>query len=455
MTTKLVDFVLNNEERLMDRVLFYAQRQGYTKYTSSLKEAWRISVSGLTKALIEVIQSTDGDLELTPDEDHSTDAATQFGNLQAQRHKERGVPLDMFLGLMKYYRQAYQDLIEESAFDKTEIKSYKNIINRYFDRIEIGFCKTWAPAERDQVVKELQSRNRQMTNEKNKYLTIFESLSMPIFWVDKDGKIENMNHCAANIFYAEKSPGKKYYEEHEERLLFEEEFPWMADVYREFLEGKGQKSKYEKIVSIQGKYFHISFSRSLDISGKFTGTIVVAEDITTRKNLENELEKFASTDPLTGAKNRRSFLGLFEIELARSQRYGHPLALLMLDIDHFKQINDSYGHDFGDRVLKLLVTESLDTLRASDLFCRWGGEEFVALLPETDPTEAATVTERLRTRIEQAELIHDDGGPVRFTVSIGYVIAHGGDCEVNSLLKTVDNALYEAKKQGRNRVCRL
>ncbi len=245
------------------------------------------------------------------------------------------------------------------------------------------------------MVKELQNQNRQMTNEKNKYLTVFESLSMPVFLVDNDGIIENMNHFAAGFFYGEKSPGKKYYEEREERLFFEIEFPWMADVYREFLKGGELKPSHETVVNVEGKHFNVSFSRFLDVSGKFTGTIVVAEDITSRKKLENELEKLATTDPLTGAKNRRSFLSLLELELARSQRYGHPLALLMIDIDHFKKINDNHGHDVGDKVLKLLVKESLNVLRSSDVFCRWGGEEFVALLAETELSKAASVAERV------------------------------------------------------------
>ncbi|MEZ4483176.1 MAG: diguanylate cyclase [Syntrophotaleaceae bacterium] len=360
----------------------------------------------------------------------------------------------MFLGLMKYYRQAYIDLIEESNFDKVEIKNYSNLVNRYFDRVEIGFCKTWAPAERDQVVKGLQSRNRKMTNEKNKYLTAFESLSMPVFLVDKNGIIENMNHVASTVFYTSKLPGEKYYEEHKEQLFLVEEFPWMSDKYLDFINSNQPKFSYEKCVETQEKHFYISFSKFLDVSGKFTGTIVVAEDITKRKNLEKELEALATTDPLTGAKNRRSFLHLVEKELDRSQRYGHPLALLMMDIDHFKKINDTYGHDAGDRVLKLLVAESFGVLRKSDLFGRWGGEEFVALLPETDLPQATTVAERLRARIGEAELTCDDGALIQFTVSIGLTVVKDSTCSIDDLFKTVDEAMYLAKEQGRNRVVR-
>ncbi len=455
MFASLVRYISDNEELIMGKILSYAQRQDYTKYTSSLKEAWRLSIAGLSKAFIEAIETRGDDFELKPDDDYVDDPAAQYGILQAHRHKERGVTLEMFLGLMKYYRQSYQDLIEESNFDKLERKTYRNLINRYFDRVEIGFCKTWEPGDQDQVIKDMQNRNRQMTNEKNKYLTMFESLTIPVFLVDKDGIIENMNHIASTVFYSGKFPGDKYYGEKKEILYLEKEFPWLSDKYREFLQSNESESSYDKYVNLQEKYFHVSFSKFLDVSGKFTGTIAIAEDITNRKNLEKELEKLATTDPLTGAKNRRLFLQLLKKEVARSQRYDHPFALLMMDIDYFKKINDTYGHDAGDRVLKHLVAESFGVLRDSDLFGRWGGEEFVALLPETDLAQAEVVAERLRAHISRAELNGDDGALIRFTVSIGFTVVKDGSCSIADLFKTVDEAMYLAKEQGRNRVVRL
>ena len=455
MFSNLVEYVKDNEDNIMGKILFYAQMQDYTKYTSSLKEAWRLSVAGLSNALSEAIQTRGDNFELNPDDDYAEDPAAQYGILQAQRHKERGITLEMFLGLMKYYRQSYQDLIEESSFDGLEKSIYFNLINRYFDRVEIGFCKAWVLGEQDQVVKDLQNQARQMTNEKNKYLTAFESLSIPVFLVDKDGIIENMNHVASTVFYSGNVPGDNYYGEQKETLYLEKEFPWLSEKYQEFVQGNEPKASYDKYVNAEEKYFHVSFSKFLDVSGKFTGTIAIAEDITKRKNLEKELQNLATTDPLTGAKNRRSFLNLLEQEVSRSQRYGHSFALLMMDIDHFKKINDSYGHDAGDRVLKLLVAESFGVLRSSDLFGRWGGEEFVALLPEIDLPQATIVAERLRARISEAELRSDDGALIRFTVSIGFTVVKDGNCLIDDLLKTVDEAMYLAKEQGRNRAIRL
>ncbi|AGF77953.1 diguanylate cyclase (GGDEF) domain-containing protein [Desulfocapsa sulfexigens DSM 10523] len=452
MIDTFVQYINDHEDWLMGRILKYAQQRDYTKYTSTLKEAWRLSISGLSKSLVELIEVRGDDIELGPKEDYTRDPATQFGIIEARRHRERGISLEMFLGLMKYYHQSYQDLIKESQFTTSEKQYFVNLINRFFDRVEISFCTAWASSEQDQLVDELQDRNRQMTNEKNKYLTIFESLSEPVFIVSPDGNIENMNLAASRMFNINSVSGSGYYTDNEEKLVFAEEFPWLAESYAAFVWGKEQKQQGERTLNVNEQYFHISFSRSLDISGKFSEIIVIIADITKRKKLENDLEKLATTDPLTGAKNRRAFLQLFEQELDRSQRYDHKFSLLMLDIDHFKNINDTHGHDSGDKVLKLLVAEIYGILRATDMFGRWGGEEFIILLPESNIHQASTVAERLRGNLSKIEVSTDDGALIKFTVSIGMTVVENNDVLLDGIIKKADQALYLAKDQGRNRV---
>lgn len=206
-----------------------------------------------------------------------------------------------------------------------------------------------------------------MTNEKNKYLTIFESLTIPIFIVDCDSKIESMNHAASLIINESSVPGDRSYGNRNNKIDFIETFPCMRKIYDDFIESEKVKKCYEKYAEKDSKHFHISCARSLDISGKFTGVLFIIQDITERKNFEKQLEYLANTDPLTGAKNRRYFLDMFEQELFRYKRYQHPFALLLLDIDHFKQINDTYGHDIGDKILKILVSETQKYIRESDI----------------------------------------------------------------------------------------
>lgn len=159
----------------------------------------------------------------------------------------------------------------------------------------------------------------------------------------------------------------------------------------------------------------------------------------------------ATLDDLTGVYNRRTFLDRLGTEIARAQRYQRALSLIMLDADHFKRVNDQYGHAAGDQVLKALIGLCLQDIRQVDFIGRLGGEEFAIGLPETALSGAESAAERLRLAVETA-LVPMDGGTVRFTISLGVtqLLDTGEDSE--ALLKRVDQALYEAKSRGRNRV---
>ncbi|OHC91504.1 MAG: hypothetical protein A3J87_01760 [Sideroxydans sp. RIFOXYB12_FULL_59_6] len=186
---------------------------------------------------------------------------------------------------------------------------------------------------------------------------------------------------------------------------------------------------------------------------QIVGIVVAFHDISNRKRLERELVRRAQTDVLTGLNNRRHFYDLAEQELARAKRYGKPLAMLMLDVDHFKQVNDSYGHHAGDAVLRKLSEVCIAALREIDVIGRYGGEEFVVLLPETDAHRALEAAERLRHALAEAEVPLAGGDMLRFTVSIGVSNLVATDADLDSVLKRADKGLYEAKNSGRNRVC--
>ena len=180
----------------------------------------------------------------------------------------------------------------------------------------------------------------------------------------------------------------------------------------------------------------------------FTGTV---QDITERKNLEARLEQMATVDDLTGAQNRRSFATQSQIELRRALRFKHALSFLFMDIDHFKQVNDRYGHNFGDLVLATFSTICQSKLRPSDVFARYGGEEFILMLPETDITQAGVVAERLRVALRQTKF-GDDPVMHGIGVSIGISSLRGPPDTVAAILERVDRALYRAKTGGRDRV---
>lgn len=179
----------------------------------------------------------------------------------------------------------------------------------------------------------------------------------------------------------------------------------------------------------------------------------VGMDITDWLTRLKALQEEAWTDPLTQTANRRHFLDRAQQEFARCKRYGHPLSVWMLDIDHFKAVNDTYGHQAGDVVLQSLVSTSQQALRDWDILGRVGGEEFAVLLPETESEQSVQVAERLRHAVATTSGGADNGESAPITVSIGVATAHGEDIDLESLLQRADQALYEAKRTGRDKVC--
>lgn len=179
-------------------------------------------------------------------------------------------------------------------------------------------------------------------------------------------------------------------------------------------------------------------------------------DVTERRRLDEELRRAAETDPLTGVSDRRRFFSLAAEALAESTASGRPLSLLMVDVDHFKTINDRFGHAAGDEVLRTVARRMADAVRVEDAVARLGGEEFAVLLPRLDRPAAAAVAERLRA-ITADPPVAVEGGPVAVTVSIGGVTHGGGGgggapVNVDGLLEHADGALYAAKRAGRDRV---
>ncbi|HEY8428495.1 MAG TPA: diguanylate cyclase, partial [Sandaracinaceae bacterium] len=156
-------------------------------------------------------------------------------------------------------------------------------------------------------------------------------------------------------------------------------------------------------------------------------------------------------DGLTQIHNKRYLMEMLEREIPRARRHSRPLSVVMFDIDHFKGINDTYGHLAGDYVLKEVATLVKNRLRPDDIVGRYGGEEFCALLPETTLAGAASIAEDLRRRIQERRFVFE-GEAIPVTVSLG-CSELGGDMDVTTLVRIADEKLYDAKRSGRNRVC--
>lgn len=192
------------------------------------------------------------------------------------------------------------------------------------------------------------------------------------------------------------------------------------------------------------------FAAELTVAALDDGTHVAEiRDVSERKSLEQELRQTAARDALTGVLNRRAFIEQAQFELAQGRREGRPLCLAMLDIDHFKRINDSHGHLVGDQALKAFSAVCESQVRRTDLFARYGGEEFVLLLPQTNSEQALALLERLREFWSQQRL-PVPGGELASTVSIGMVQVDS-EATLEHWVSLADQALYQAKNEGRNR----
>ena len=279
----LSELILKNEQWLMKRTLSYAITLNYAKYTSTLEEAWRTSIAGLSQSLTEAFEQNEAIPEMNMDEDFLADPMAAFGILEARRHRSRGVTLIMFLGLMKYYRQSYIDLIMQADMAPLYREHSHLFIERFFDRVELGFVSEWTGTTKDARLVELQEKNRFMTNEKNKYLTIFESLSNPVILLNEDHKITNLESMPPpSCFSGRNHPGAVYYGEN----LIEETLPWLSKSLSAFIESGSGEARFETDIDTEKgwKYFEIKLMRMLDVSEKFKGFTVICNDISERRS---------------------------------------------------------------------------------------------------------------------------------------------------------------------------
>ncbi len=214
------------------------------------------------------------------------------------------------------------------------------------------------------------------------------------------------------------------------------------------------------VLCFDGSILYVEFHATVmeDEAGSQVGIIIVCHDIALRHDLEVRTQKLLQTiqqqamlDPLTNIYNRRYFFEAGDKEMEQARRYAHTLSAMMMDIDYFKSINDQYGHQVGDQVLIQFVERVQKTLRQSDLFARYGGDEFIILLPETDMIGAQQLAQRIGNELADAPIVTTPS-PFHITASIGIAVTSPSCQDLEGLVHLADEALYQAKKSGRNRI---
>ncbi len=272
---------------------------------------------------------------------------------------------------------------------------------------------------------------------------VFENMYDAALVLDKTGYVVDYNSSASRLFLT--STGR----------LAGKTLNALTHPYPElkvFVEAAfAQSSERSRDITLDSRTYNIRLIDILAKRGDITGHILVFRDITDYARLLDQMKQLASIDELTGIPNRRHFSESAHRELKRSRRNLDWLSILMIDIDHFKNVNDTYGHTIGDEVLKKTAQMALGTLRVTDLIGRYGGEEFCVCLTETDLERSIIAAERLRQAVASLQF-GDSLHPFQITISIGLYSSPGDEIDItlDSMISRADVALYQAKNAGRN-----
>lgn len=304
----------------------------------------------------------------------------------------------------------------------------------------------------DRMQRSLSDLNRELAVNEEKYRTTFERVAEGIYRARPDGRLVEVNPAMASIFgFASPEDMLETVRRVSELFLS----PQMSGRYEQELKlGRSFRGmEAEMHVHGGGVCWCELGATALHAEGAGNascGMVGVVADVTERRKAMEDMCRLARTDALTGLWNRGYFMELTRRELSRSARRDQPLALLMVDADHFKSINDTHGHDAGDRALCRLSDIFARSLREEDVAARYGGEEFVILLPDTTRERACCAARRLLDEVRAATVV---SGACEFglTVSIGVAAERGVTTDLDGLLKLADIALYAAKKNGRDR----
>ncbi|MFP8966567.1 diguanylate cyclase [Pokkaliibacter sp. CJK22405] len=292
--------------------------------------------------------------------------------------------------------------------------------------------------------------SRALTRSEARFRAIFEDASLGILQLDSNGRILDANPAFCNMLgYPENNLLRWHWSD----LVTGEEREATARTFQAMTDGVVDKLNHQqRFVQASGNVIWTQMNISpVNIQGESTTYVAMVENISERVALQQQLKELAARDPLTGLHNRRSMEEQASREQSWSRRHGQNLCVMIADIDHFKLINDNHGHSVGDIVLREFAIICQQYLRESDILCRWGGEEFVMLLTQTDLSQAAIVAERLRLAVSAME-IKAGRERLQLTISLGLSDWQAEDENFTDALERADGALYAAKRNGRNQV---
>jgi len=346
----LTAHIRENEDSLVDQVIHAASDTGYFQYTPALTRAWRESVLGLNTDLCAALSAWADLPPIIAEADYQTEPYCQFALETGRRHRARGVTLGLFLGLIKHFRACYLDLVRECPLPEHEHTRAQRFVERFFDRAELAVCADWDRPDKDEVIADLTAKNRLLANEKDKYLTLFESIRDPAFVLDVAGKVENLNAAAWRLLGIETDSGEAYY-------CPQGELPERKRIDA-FFGGQGLEDDTTITVeTAQGRRsFEVHRRAVLETGSKYSGSLLVLSDVTVH------LRALAETEQANRAKS--AFLATVSHEI-RTPLNGILGAVRLLGRDQLTQEQQSYVTAIarsGER-LQTLIDNVLDYSR--------------------------------------------------------------------------------------------
>ncbi len=341
--------------------------------------------------------------------------------------------------LQKVFKSADRQTCDIRLKRKNGSEFYAQLESRVArDSFGNNICRTSLTdiTERKQIEEKLKTAS-------NEWRATFDASRDPIMLIDSEMKIIKANLATTKYLLKPFNEilGKTYFE------LFQGTDRPPAECPLEQMKKTKKHEEAELYLSERYIWVRVSFDPIFDDKGNLIMFVHIIRDITESRHAEEELRRLATTDKLTAAYNRIKFEEIIEREIERVKRYNQPLSMIMFDIDHFKKINDTYGHGAGDYVLKTIADIVRETIRKLDYLIRWGGDEFMIISSETNLEKAHLLAERIREITERYKF--DNIGTL--TVSFGVTEFKEVDTE-ESFIRRTDNAMYSAKEKGRNRV---
>lgn len=368
---------------------------------------------------------------------------------------EKVLPKDAYDVVKSKYDEAmekkkpikYEDMVNVSHLPKYSTNGviyWESTITPVFN--PEGECTHLLAIVRDLTEQRMQEN--EIKRIKDRFELVWNSVADAMFTFDKNQNIVSVNKAFEKLLGW---TAEELVKDKSRSIIPEEDKEDLRKIIERVKSGETVTTHEVKRITKSGEiiYFLGSFSPLYDQNGDWDGGVVAYKDITERKKYEDKLKQLALHDPLTGLPNRTYFSQCLTIEMDKAKKTKQFLSVLVLDIDRFKEINDTYGHDIGDEVLKEFAKRVKSALRKNDILARIGGDEFVILLPNlTEEKNVSEIAERIQQCLREEWLIANE--KIQITTSIGISFYNEYDLEEKTLFKNADLALYQAKKKGRN-----